>query len=752
MPLFRKRDTAGRAVELVDKRDPTAATKSLRWVNTDRAQPPDWDAATAFALAYYTNVVVYRCVQLYADVISGLPFRVGSDPNKPNDYDPRAPLAKLLGPPPGGPAPKLSARRLWAWTVAQRLVTGRNGWEIETPVGSGTDGTPVALWPLASSSLMPKLSEGGTQWFTGFVYGRAGDTRNLRVDQVCYDWTPSGLDFRQPESPLQAAHLDVAVAVMQSRYDYAFLKNDARPPAIIVTEAFEDEAGFEAFKRQWNTTYGGADNAGRVAFLEASGTAGEGVKGAVDVTVLGISPKDAQAAQRHSAAMERAAMALGVPWSLLDASGRTFSNAGQEWTNWITTRVLPLLADFADMVNMQLAPRLGGNVGWFDVARLKVDEAADPITAQVGAPAMVQAQLMTINEARADYGLPAISGGDRFMTADEILALKSSASPDTASRGTLPPAVREAHVEAREPDASEPLQPAPALAPVDHEARRAKLWTSTSGKIRNLERQWERALRKLFARQARSAVARLEGKRGRTFVARSETRALGDEIFDPSHWLAETVDDVEGLYEAVTAAGGARVSDLFGLAFDLEAPYAQDFIAAQANRLAGQVTDTTYQAIQATLSEGVAAGESIPELAGRVRHVFDVANQSRATLIARTEVVGAFNGAATLTATQYGPDVVAGKEWIATRDSRTREEHRELDGDIVGVTEAFDNGLHYPGEPNCRCTVAFLTPDEMEARTGRSRVVELRVARTVLALVGPDTTEAAIRAALRVAA
>ena len=103
-------------------------------------------------------------------------------------------------------------------------------------------------------------------------------------------------------------------------------------------------------------------------------------------------------------------------------------------------------------------------------------------------------------------------------------------------------------------------------------------------------------------------------------------------------------------------------------------------------------------------------------------------------------MISAFNQSATLTATNYGSDVVAGQEWIATADSRTRESHVELDGEVVGINEPFSNGLDYPGDPagdaaetiNCRCTIGFLTPDEMPER---SRMIETRVAHRILELV-----------------
>lgn len=75
-------------------------------------------------------------------------------------------------------------------------------------------------------------------------------------------------------------------------------------------------------------------------------------------------------------------------------------------------------------------------------------------------------------------------------------------------------------------------------------------------------------------------------------------------------------------------------------------------------------------------------------------------------------------------ARSLGPDVVAGQLWISTRDGRTRPDHADADGQVVPIGSPFSvagGSLAYPGDPagdpadsiNCRCTIAFLTPDEM---------------------------------------
>ena len=115
----------------------------------------------------------------------------------------------------------------------------------------------------------------------------------------------------------------------------------------------------------------------------------------------------------------------------------------------------------------------------------------------------------------------------------------------------------------------------------------------------------------------------------------------------------------------------------------------------------------------------------------------------RATTIARTEVISAYNASAVTVASQLPPDVVGGQEWIATHDGRTRPAHSDADGQVVPIGAPFVVGgqlMAYPGDPNggasntvnCRCAVGLLTPEEMAERCRR---IEVRAAKTLLATV-----------------
>ncbi len=115
------------------------------------------------------------------------------------------------------------------------------------------------------------------------------------------------------------------------------------------------------------------------------------------------------------------------------------------------------------------------------------------------------------------------------------------------------------------------------------------------------------------------------------------------------------------------------------------------------------VNDTTRDKVTRAIADGIEAGESMTQISDRISGVYGEFGTYRSDLIARTETTAA-NNEGFIEAYKQS-DVATHKEWIATMDDRTREEHAELDGEIVKVEENFSNGLPYPQEPNCRCVL-----------------------------------------------
>ena len=146
--------------------------------------------------------------------------------------------------------------------------------------------------------------------------------------------------------------------------------------------------------------------------------------------------------------------------------------------------------------------------------------------------------------------------------------------------------------------------------------------------------------------------------------------------------------------------------------------YVAGYMNTQAGAKIKGITAETQDLIQHALFAGMEQEESIPELTDRVQGVFDGMEDWRATRIARSETVSAYN-TATL---QQSKDARSTLDlmWIATDDDRTRPAHAAMDGVTVPAGSEFDceDGTTMPGMAiNCRCCLGFAAPEKQQEST-----------------------------------
>ena len=509
-------------------RDPRAATITTVTGSASRfnSRTDQWNAESAIANALYANVYIYACARARAQDLSTLPIRVGADPDKPKDFDPKHPLAKLLGPAPGGPTMNISARRLIAWSLIQYDVTGRVVWEIAPPVTKRRDGVPFELWPIPASYIKPVESTSGGEWFSSFDYtNKAHQKRSLQPDQVMYHWRPHASDWRKPESLLEAANLNVSIAVMQDRYDFAFLVNDARPAAVVVHEEFSQKRERDGFRRQFLEQHRGPDNAGKVAFVEASRD-GALPKDSLLIQQLGLSQRDGEFINRMENQIRAICVAFNTPLSrLADSSRRTYSNAEVEAKHYWRTGVYPAGVEFCEAMNIQLMPMLGdsSNVCWFDTTG--VPELDPPRRFAVGdIPDLLEARVLNRNEARTSIELAEIGPeGDEFEEREGVV---------------------------EQPEPAEPAEPVERqVAPVSATSAReadARLTAAAIDVAGILTSTHESVLESCRA----ALVRRAQGKRGRQ-AAKAESAAA---LFDGTYWYNVCYERYEDIFRSVYLA------------------------------------------------------------------------------------------------------------------------------------------------------------------------------------------------------
>jgi SPP1 gp7 family putative phage head morphogenesis protein len=148
------------------------------------------------------------------------------------------------------------------------------------------------------------------------------------------------------------------------------------------------------------------------------------------------------------------------------------------------------------------------------------------------------------------------------------------------------------------------------------------------------------------------------------------------------------------------------------------------------------------------VTQGIIQGESIQRIADRIAR--DTASQNKDAMVryARTAMTGAQNaGRMEMLHEAQDMGIKVKKKWLATLDGRTRDAHRNLDGQVQDVDDPFQSDLgpiEYPGDfhahPantwNCRCTLIYEYPEYMPQNAQRRAYNEDRTESTLI----PDMT------------
>lgn len=182
-------------------------------------------------------------------------------------------------------------------------------------------------------------------------------------------------------------------------------------------------------------------------------------------------------------------------------------------------------------------------------------------------------------------------------------------------------------------------------------------------------------------------------------------------------WATQVADELLPLLAATYQTGEQSVA-LALTGVSATAPEelsvgAQEWLALAEKRMT-RIGDTAWLAARTELHAGFQAGESIDQLARRIRGVV-ASTSAQARTVARTEVIGASNAGAFAEAQARGLET---KTWLNTHDGRTRPTHVRAGEQTVALDDRFEVGdalLRFPGDPlgppgeviNCRCTLLF---------------------------------------------
>lgn len=266
-------------------------------------------------------------------------------------------------------------------------------------------------------------------------------------------------------NPIQVHAEALGLVAGADEYAGRYMGNGTHVDSFITTDAVLTDEQANLMKSQWMRMHQGLLNAHEVAVL------GGGAK----YETITLNPEQAQLLQTRKFGVTEVSRMLSLPpHKLYDLERATFSNIEHQSIEAVTDGVVPWVNRIEAWLNFdpdltvgtnylefQIEGLLRGDTAsryaaysqatgrpWMTAAEARrlenlperdgLDDVAiplniaareeaqiDPVSQTVGAPALLMAQIMTINEARADYGLPPTPDGNRILTVEEIQALKA---------------------------------------------------------------------------------------------------------------------------------------------------------------------------------------------------------------------------------------------------------------------------------------------------------------------------------------
>lgn len=619
-------------------------------------------------------------------------------------------------------------------------------------------GKIIELWLMRPdlTSIVPN-SDGTINYYKFVVNGK--ETR-FPAEDIIHFKEPDPLSDYYGYGAVQAVMEVIRADVYSKKWNTKFFFNSARPDAILTTEQKIGKADRDEIRERWIQKYGGWENASRVAVLSHG----------LDYKQVGITQKDMDFANLRIASRDDVMSALGIPKSVMAVTDDVNrSNAEAGIYVFLSETIKPKMEKMADFLNLRLVEEFGD-----DLLLMSLDPSPEDNAAEDDHYVKAHNKWLTTNEIRIEQGYDPIEGGDYIyqplgMTALENLDLETAGDNadnksivksangfmvmrigkgfcaknyydrkkeeklreiyKRATRGRRSLRMKEELIKNITIEVSKTVEKMVAKTEQEKKSVEEKkiddekkdlIWKKFDAKLTAWEKKFRSMMKGLIQKQGERALKAL----GDSGLGKS-VKSSQLELLNFEKEVKIFVKKSKPLFADIVKDAGEDALELVGKKsvakdFDISDPVTAKWIEDKAMKFGEEVNETTISKLKNTLAEGVLEGESIDQLKKRVVVLFEEYYRGRSKTISRTEVLSANNAGTNFGYKQSG--VVEKKEWLATRDGNTRDDHAEADGQVVKVDDSFDVGgedLEYPGDPsgspeqiiNCRCTTIPVIED-----------------------------------------
>lgn len=565
------------------------------------------------------------------------------------------------------------------------------------------------------------------QTLKGYVYAPAGvalqDGTPLLPQDVMHVRLPNPGDIfagmGKGLSPISALARSADVDNALTGFLKRFIDEGAMPRYLLSVDAPLNEQIIEEATEAWMERFGGEGNWLK-PMIQGHGATTQKLSANLD---------ELATVQLDARNESRMAMPFGVPLTLIesrpDLVQATYSNKQQDYKMFLETTLLPELDMFQQEWRYFLRSVDGREFAQYDLSEVPGYIDKDARLAQIKDAFAIGAVT------RAEYKRAL---GVSVTDADEVLYVPFAVNIMPVDAVVSAPRTETGSENAEEDEGAKALTVKARITPEHKQA----LWRIIDAKAASWEPQAQRAAREAFEHDRREILA-IVGARQKASYSEAKTVSWSLMLLDVIAYLSTGGKDnwrkvFAPVLGAVVVDQGEQLNAHFGMQFNVRNLLGEQWFQQYTMTFADDITATSNDTLHEMFERALAEGWSVPKMERGIGQLFDRWTQAgadpvdaefidkrtpayRVETIARTETMRASNAGADALYKDWG---ITKREWLATNDNRTRDTHREVNGQVRGMNEPFIVGgspMMRPGDgpigevANCRCTLIPVMED-----------------------------------------
>jgi HK97 family phage portal protein len=539
-------------------------------------------------------------------------------------------------------------------------------------------GKIVQLFALSPECI--KVVKGDTieNMITGYIYQVQGKRIPFNYDDIVIVPRFNPHDQTNFISTIEMAKHEIENDYNAIIWNKKFFENGAIPSGILTTDQTISEDAFKTLKSEWHEQYEGKENAHKTALLHS------GLK----YDVIAPKQKDMDYVEGRKFSQTQILAIFGVPKSVLAISDDV-NRANAEVGDYVFAKrtVKPRLSFIYEKLNRFLLPKLDVlNRFELQFENPVPDDKDYTLTRKEKSTKWV-----TINEIREEEGRKPIPDGDLLY--EEYILKRTNKADAPNPKG----------IDEKKKSNSE---------------KGERFITEKDDYLDNEEVNQNYRVGKHYKKLI--SLIRVNKKKQITDITKATADDLMDEVYPNTvDWKEELIKKIEEMGSKTIRASFVNGETVYsmGVEWNLVNDLAQSWLKDNA-RFSGESFDTSMRDRTRTLIADALAGDAdkildVSKLKKLVADQLALEEEYRVERLVRTELNSAYNES-TLQQMRIS-NVVQKKEWRTYLDNRTRDAHRNANGQTVQVNMPFTvdgENLDRPGDPkgsaaniiNCRCT------------------------------------------------